>query len=420
MDGQKKRVSVLELILLFLSHFSYTVDAQFSYLQSVNLSSSWTNSPYTLQNSRDSADGSQIRPILVVNNTSPPFVFGFYGNATEINTSFYLVDADGILVWHTNTSGSRLMLNTAGNLMLVDDKDTAIWQSFDHQTDTWLPGQNISVGQTLLARESPFNLATGQYYLSLNQLSQLRAYIGSDPPKQYANFSVNESTPIYGVRFLAQPSYALFELMSLEGTAFRYIRLESEGHLNVYQIQTLPNDTGHSVGGVVIVSSDLFGLYLNDCDYPTKCGSSGVCLDGECSCPGGDSSFFTPGHKRLSEGSVYSFGIVVLEFLFGRKNSDSSQHHTLIDIVKEKAETEELHDLVDGYNEDMQLNKEEARKMITIAIMCIARNSGIFCLVGFPFPHHCVPRVLLTTIYSKMPYALIFKFITPNALWYGS
>ncbi|KAK2999040.1 hypothetical protein RJ639_005332 [Escallonia herrerae] len=76
------------------------------------------------------------------------------------------------------------------------------------------------------------------------------------------------------------------------------------------------------------------------------------------------------GTKVSVKADVYSFGIVVLEILFGRKNSDSSQHRTLIDIVKEKAETEELHDLVDSYNEDMQLIKEEAVKMIKIAIMC--------------------------------------------------
>ncbi|KAK2965648.1 hypothetical protein RJ640_000417 [Escallonia rubra] len=353
MDGLKKRVSVLELILLFFSHFSYTVDAQLiysvdgqfmSYLQpAVNLSSSWTNSP---QDSSGFADGSQLRPILVVyNNTSPPFVFGFFGNGTGIITSFYLVvcflpttttttwndplgfyqppvvvwsanrdrpvmenatldftdggdlilkDADGILVWHTNTSGSRLMLTTAGNLMLVDDKDTAIWQSFDHPTDTWLPSQNISVGQGLTASKSSFNLATGQYYISLNQ-SEILAYFRSDPPKQYATFYFNGSImSIYGVRFLIQPTYALYDLKNLGGTAFRYIRLESDGHLNVYQVHTVLDDTGQGVGIDVIVSGDLFGRYgFNDCDYPTKCGNSGVCLDGECSCPGGNSSFFT-------------------------------------------------------------------------------------------------------------------------------
>ncbi|KAK2965646.1 hypothetical protein RJ640_000415 [Escallonia rubra] len=343
MDGMKKRVSVLELILLFLSHFSYTVDARWSYLQSVNLSSSWTNSPGTLQSGLGSDDGSQIRSILVVNNSiSSPFVFGFYGNGNEIITSFYLVvcllpttpggdpqseflppvvvwsanrdrpvmenatldftdwgdlilkDADGILVWHTNTSGTRLMLTTAGNLMLVDDKDTAIWQSFDHPTDTWLPSQNISVGQRLTASKSSFNLATGQYYISLNQ-SEILAYFRSDPPKQYAIFYVKGSNmSIYGVRFLARRTYALFDLESLEGTAYRYIRLESDGHLNVYQIKTAFDNAGNGDSIDVIVSGDLFGHYgFNDCDYPTKCGNSSVCLDGECSCPGGNSSFFT-------------------------------------------------------------------------------------------------------------------------------
>ncbi|KAK2992545.1 hypothetical protein RJ640_004319 [Escallonia rubra] len=340
MDGLKKRVSVLELILLFFFHFSYTVDAQWSYLQSVNLSSSWTN---RLQDSSGFADGSQMRPIFVVNNTSPPFFFGFFGNETETITSFYLVvcffptipgsgtdplfdfqppvivwsanrdrpvmenatldftdggdlilkDADGILVWRTNTSGSCLMLNTAGNLMLVDDKDTAVWQSFDHPTDTWLPSQNISVGQRLVASESSFNLATGQYYIALNQ-SEILAYFSSDPPKQYATFYFNGSMmSIYGVRFFSQPTYALFDLKSLQGPAFRYIRLESDGNLNVYHLQTTFNDVGDRVGVDVIVAGNLFGRDINDCDYPTKCGNSGVCSDGECSCPGGNSSFFT-------------------------------------------------------------------------------------------------------------------------------
>ncbi|KAK2999042.1 hypothetical protein RJ639_024461 [Escallonia herrerae] len=344
MDGLKKRVSVLELILLFFSHFSYTVDAQqtesvyshYFHLQpAVNLSSSWTNS---LQNSSDFADGSQLRPILVVyNNTSPPFVFGFFGNGTGIITSFYLVvcifptatiwehllwisyppvvvwsanrdrpvmenatldftdggalilkDKDGILVWGTNTSGSRLMLTTAGNLMLVDDKDTAVWQSFDHSTDTWLPSQNISVGQRLIARESSFNLATGQYYLSLKE-SEIVAYISSDPPKQYATFYLNRPIiDFYGVRFSAQPTYARFDLNISD---FRYIRLESDGHLNVCQLYYIIRDDFEINS---IVAGDLFEPYgLNDCDYPTKCGNSGVCSDGECSCPGGNSSFFT-------------------------------------------------------------------------------------------------------------------------------
>ncbi|KAK2965647.1 hypothetical protein RJ640_000416 [Escallonia rubra] len=416
-----------------------------SQTKSVNLSSSWKNSPYTLQNSRDSADGSQIRPILVVNNTSPSFVFGFYRNGTEINTSFYLVVC--------------LLPTRPGTGPLWD---------FQPPVVVW---------------------------------------------------STNRDRPVMENATLDFTDGGDLILKDAYGTAFRYIRLESDGHLSVYQTQTLPNDTRHSVGGGVIVSSDRIGLYLNDCDYPTKCGSSGVCLDGECSCPGGDSSFFTPfihidehgddqvtgaskifcfqelksatrdfqiklgrggfgsvyegdladgtkvavrrldsigqgrkeflaeiktigsihrfnlvrligycaehsnrllvyehmcngslnkwvfnpdqahtlsgeirkknhhwlskgagGHKRLSEGSVYSFGIVVLQFLFGRKNSDSSQHHTLTDIVKEKAETEELHDLVDGYNEDMQLNKEEARKMIKIAIMTLGEGSTVLTL----------------------------------------
>ncbi|KAK2990839.1 hypothetical protein RJ640_002454 [Escallonia rubra] len=130
-----------------------------------------------------------------------------------------------------------------------------------------------------------------KYYLSLKE-SEIVAYISSDPPKQYAIFYLNRPIiDIFGVQFWVQPTYALFDLKSLQISAFRYIRLESDGHLNVYQLQ---NITGDGFEFNSIVAGDLFEPYgLNDCDYPTRCGSFGVCSDGECSCPGGNSSFFT-------------------------------------------------------------------------------------------------------------------------------
>uniref|UniRef100_A0A5B7BMV9 non-specific serine/threonine protein kinase n=1 Tax=Davidia involucrata TaxID=16924 RepID=A0A5B7BMV9_DAVIN len=65
---------------------------------------------------------------------------------------------------------------------------------------------------------------------------------------------------------------------------------------------------------------------------------------------------------------VFSFGIVLLEIVCGRKNVDSSQSELLIDIVKERAEMDQLNDIVD---EDMQCHKEDATKMIKIAVWCL-------------------------------------------------
>ncbi|KAM7474005.1 hypothetical protein LguiB_021248 [Lonicera macranthoides] len=72
---------------------------------------------------------------------------------------------------------------------------------------------------------------------------------------------------------------------------------------------------------------------------------------------------------------VFSFGIVILEIVFGRKNLDSTQSRPLINVVKEKAENDQLHDLVDGYLENIQFQKEEAVKMIKIGIWCLQAHN---------------------------------------------
>ncbi|KAF7848170.1 hypothetical protein BT93_L2230 [Corymbia citriodora subsp. variegata] len=71
---------------------------------------------------------------------------------------------------------------------------------------------------------------------------------------------------------------------------------------------------------------------------------------------------------------VYSFGIVMLEVLCGRKNVDrhmpSDEVHMLT-LFKCKAEQEQLLDMVDKSNGDMQLHGQEVVKMMKIAAWCL-------------------------------------------------
>ncbi|KAF8031908.1 hypothetical protein BT93_D0963 [Corymbia citriodora subsp. variegata] len=71
---------------------------------------------------------------------------------------------------------------------------------------------------------------------------------------------------------------------------------------------------------------------------------------------------------------VYSFGIVMLEVLCGRKNVDrcmpSDEVH-LLTLFKCKAEQEQLLDMVDKSNGDMQLHGQEVVKMMKIAAWCL-------------------------------------------------
>ncbi|XP_028073400.1 G-type lectin S-receptor-like serine/threonine-protein kinase SD2-5 [Camellia sinensis] len=71
---------------------------------------------------------------------------------------------------------------------------------------------------------------------------------------------------------------------------------------------------------------------------------------------------------------VYSFCVVDLEMLCGRKNLDRSQLEEdmhLLDLFKRKAEEEHLVDIVDKYNDNMQIHREEVVEMMRVAVWCL-------------------------------------------------
>ncbi|TYI04830.1 hypothetical protein ES332_A10G046900v1 [Gossypium tomentosum] len=71
---------------------------------------------------------------------------------------------------------------------------------------------------------------------------------------------------------------------------------------------------------------------------------------------------------------VYSFGIVVLEILCGRRNIDRSQQEEdwhLLELFRRKQEQGQLLDLVDKCNSDMQSNAIEVVEMMKVVAWCL-------------------------------------------------
>jgi hypothetical protein len=58
----------------------------------------------------------------------------------------------------------------SGNLVLLTREGTVAWQSFDHPTDTWLPGMNLTRDLFLTSWRSLFDPSPGLYSLRLNPL----------------------------------------------------------------------------------------------------------------------------------------------------------------------------------------------------------------------------------------------------------
>ncbi|KAJ6882942.1 hypothetical protein NC651_029268 [Populus alba x Populus x berolinensis] len=135
-------------------------------------------------------DGSVVRAILASATSDPKFACGFLCNGTCIAWSanrdhpvqsnatlqltsgegLVLKDVDGSIAWSTNTTGKSVAgtnLTDTGNLVLFDDNNATVWQSFDHPTDCLLPGQNLMAGQKLTPTVSLSN-STEQGLFSLS------------------------------------------------------------------------------------------------------------------------------------------------------------------------------------------------------------------------------------------------------------
>ncbi|KAM3192205.1 hypothetical protein ACQJBY_069432 [Aegilops geniculata] len=200
-----------------------------------------------------------------------------------------LYDADGTLVWSTNTaemSVAGMNLTSTGNLVLLNQSNMQLWRSFDHPTDTLVTGQVLQVGQKLMASTSMANWDSGKFYLTVLP-DGMHAFAGIDTPLAYYR------SPTGGTVMTNRSAYVVLKNGSLEVfTCFRdteapdyqiqlprdnygrvFVRLEFDGHLRLYQ---MPNNKW--------VSSDVF--YMTDpCAYPLACGEYGICSNGQCSCP---------------------------------------------------------------------------------------------------------------------------------------
>ncbi|KAM1314224.1 hypothetical protein ACFX2F_018137 [Malus domestica] len=77
-------------------------------------------------------------------------------------------------------------LQDSGNLVLLGDKGSILWQSFSHPTDTLLPGQEFLQGMQLKSFRNSDNVF---HYLEI-QSGDLVLYTGYEPPQIYWSLAV--------------------------------------------------------------------------------------------------------------------------------------------------------------------------------------------------------------------------------------
>ncbi|XP_072983440.1 G-type lectin S-receptor-like serine/threonine-protein kinase SD2-5 [Typha latifolia] len=72
---------------------------------------------------------------------------------------------------------------------------------------------------------------------------------------------------------------------------------------------------------------------------------------------------------------IYSFGVVILEIICGRKNLEPNGKITLISLFRDKMKAGQLSDLVDSRGSNMQSHVEEVIEMMKLAMWCLQSDS---------------------------------------------
>ncbi|KAD2804538.1 hypothetical protein E3N88_37915 [Mikania micrantha] len=289
--------SFLFILCFILSY--YSVAAQRYDYPIANLSTTWTNNE-SLPHSVPFTDGSKVRAILLRGSFGPKFACGFYCNGTcdsylfavfivqtnsgsgivmpslgfpqvvwsanrnhpvklgaklSLNAAGDLVlwDADGSHVWSTNTAGKHvagMQITDTGNLVLFGANNMIVWQSFDHPTDSLVPGQKLFEKKKLIAGVSSTNWREGLYAVEVTNKG-LFGYMRSNPRRVYYKYLVNgrdRSKERSYVRFFngslglfihsAEPSRPDGAIRVPTASSAQYMKLMPDGHLRVLEWQS--------------------------------------------------------------------------------------------------------------------------------------------------------------------------------------
>uniref|UniRef100_A0A0D9ZIN0 Receptor-like serine/threonine-protein kinase n=1 Tax=Oryza glumipatula TaxID=40148 RepID=A0A0D9ZIN0_9ORYZ len=215
-----------------------------------------------------------------------------------------LREVDGRLVWSSNTSGQSVVgmqITEHGNLVLFDQRNATVWQSFDHPTDVLVLGQSLLQGMRLSANTSTTNWTVSKLYLAVLP-DGLYGYIESTPPQLYYKHGVSteqkgkDLTKITltngSLSFFVQSTQAGKPDDSIvlpEAKSTQYIRLDSDGHLRLYEWSRFEWTMVHDV------------IDMDNCAFPTVCGEYAICSGGQCICPlqtNSSSNYFQPVDER--------------------------------------------------------------------------------------------------------------------------
>ncbi|XP_062188573.1 receptor-like serine/threonine-protein kinase SD1-8 [Phragmites australis] len=189
-------------------------------------------------------------------------------------------------IWSSNSSaavGAVLELHDTGNLVLTDGSGVVLWQSFEHPTNTFLPGmrvgKNIRTGAewSLSSWRSADDPSTGDFRYVMDTHGSPELHVWRQGRKTY------RTGPWNGVRFSGIPEMTTFEdMFEFQFTATTdeasYMFRNRDGSP---MSRVLLNESGVMQRMVWDRASQVWSNFWlgprDQCDNYGKCGAFGVC-----------------------------------------------------------------------------------------------------------------------------------------------
>ena len=235
--------------------------------------------------------------IWVANRNQPLFAAGrlaFSGDGNLVIFSAAGNSSIQITNFTSATGNSSLYLSNAGNLILNESSGNQIlWQSFDHPTDTFLPGMKLTADLTarkstlLRSWKNPNDPGEGNFSLGLDPRGSAQVFIweGQKPHWRSGQWNgrsfLGISTRPLGLNgFNLVPNEggkSVLTFSEYNGSMFRFV-IQPDGILNVSQMVTGSRQW-----------TTAFALPGNDCEIYNRCGNNARCVmsDGDratCNC----------------------------------------------------------------------------------------------------------------------------------------
>ncbi|MED6158707.1 hypothetical protein PIB30_035247 [Stylosanthes scabra] len=222
--------------------------------------------------------------------------------------SLLLNDPTGRQIWSPGSSGVETsyaaMLDT-GNFVLASQSSEYLWQSFDHPTDTILPGQVLNQPSTLVSRYLETNYSSGRFQFVLKGNGNLVLYT-THYPTNAPNFAYwttqkfgNGFSLVFnqsGVLFLQASNGSIISMISSSTSPTKdfYQRavLEYDG---VFRHYVYPKSSSSNTGSLQMAWSTVDFLPSNICSDIREDFGSGACgFNSYCMFDGGIKSCYCP------------------------------------------------------------------------------------------------------------------------------